>query len=153
MKRIVCILTSIIISVSVFCSCSGYRHSPELLAKSINERLDIGGVLYSSVASLGEEGYLSGDLTSQMFLSPIPEGTEVALVILPSVKVTHEVGVFYSRDSFDRLLILEIVTERLSLLKSYDAECESAIISRGGYVFYAFSPYASRLNSVVDGIF
>ncbi len=153
MKRIVCILTSIIISVSVFCSCSHRIHSPELLARTISESLDFGGVLYSSTASLGEEGYLPRDLISQMFFSPIPEDTELALVILPSVKMTHEVGVFYSRDTKDRLYILELVAGRLSLLESYGWECGSVLVVRGGYIIYAFLPSADRLYSIVDDIF
>ena len=153
MKRIVCILTSIFLSVSVFCSCSGRKYDAEFVARSICDDLCFGGVLYSSLSPRGEEGYLPQDLLSQMFISEIPLGTEVALVLLSSAKVTYEVGVFYSFNTTDSLLILELAKERLSLLESYDRDCCGSLVARGGYIIYAFSPSANRLAEVLDGIF
>ncbi len=153
MKRIVCILTSIILSVSVFCSCGVRKDSTESVARAICEEIDFGGVLYSSLSGEGDDNYLPSELLEEMFLSPIPQGTEVTLVIRPSINCAYEVGVFYSPRSKERLLILELARERLALLNGYYRECKYAVLSRGGYIIYAFCPSADKVSAVLDSIF
>ena len=153
MKRIVCILTSIILSVSVFCSCERRKYDTRVVAQVISDKTDFGGVLYSSLANEWEDDYLHEDLLSQMFLSPIPRGVEVTLLIRPSAKVTYEVGVFYTPRSSERLFIIELLSERLSVLRMYDGECLDTLFTKGGYVIYAFAPSADKVGVAVDSMF
>ncbi|MBQ1260956.1 MAG: hypothetical protein IIX96_02995 [Clostridia bacterium] len=127
---------SILITLS---SCSE-RVSAEELIREFAAAYGTEGVIYTSSAKEGEEGYIDAELYRKLYDSEADFETDFAVMLSEGLDFIYEVGAFVAYDSSSALAALETVLMRIDFLSEMGYAEAPVVIRRGNTVLYSTLP-------------
>lgn len=123
----------------------------EDIALSFCEGYPLEAKVYSSLSIQGEEGYIDGKMLTALYGISELTVDEFALVLYGKVSTVREFGVFITKNSDDRMEIIELATNRINFLSSF-AEGEGFVKKYRTVMVYGFVDNASRAEGLLDGL-
>ena len=137
MKRALFVLVSVVLAISVLCSCRvEYTDSYEPVCKFLHS-YGVEAKVYYSLAKEEEEHYLDEGISKQLFTNTelLPQNYTVAMSA--RLDYVFEIGVFVVPSRSDVQFLRELCRERLQLLGSLSAG-EGEILLSGNLLIYIF---------------
>ena len=146
MKRIICLIISLILIFSAV-SCQNERGAYELLSSFVHAyRAE--GIVYSSYANEGEEGYIDRELFDKIYVHSGRVPDDFSIFLASHTDSYSECGVFNCRDAQMLSEVVEMCEERVRLLDS-----ERGFVSRSyNTVFYSTMRDKERAKRIWEGI-
>lgn len=132
MKKYLLFVSFLVLSLLLI-SC-GYTADPDEMLSDFLLLYGAEGVVYTSDAGEGEEGYISPELFSSAFRFYNTSPKSFALFLNSHTDSASECGVFVCRDGAEREAVTEACLERMSLLSA--GENKLLLVSRN-IVFYS----------------
>ena len=146
MKKIIPIIITLIMIFSTV-SCKSSRPSYEILSAFVHA-YGADGVIYSSDAAEGEEGYIDEELFDRIYIHSGAHPDDFSIFLSSHTDSRSECGVFVCRDGQMLAEVTDMCEERIRLL-----DPERGFVSRCNLtVFYSTMSNSDRAHSVWDGI-
>ncbi len=144
MKRYVIKYISLLI-ITVFLivalpSCRNVTRTPHELMLEFKKEYKVGGVLYYSSASEGEQGYVYDGFFEALYGDGVGSVSDFALILLSQGDTVGECAVFLAYSEYDAVLISDMCYRRISFLASLGISQNTEfldgafVLRRGEYV-------------------
>ncbi len=139
MKRIVSVLLLFVILTSLV-SCRTHHDNSMSVVLAYAEESESAGVVYSSLAKEGEDGYISPSLRAALFGDgELP--ADFALLIHSRLDTVTELGVFLVENDDEGLQVCELLSERLLLLRTLArGDGETMLVDNLAIYYFGESP-------------
>lgn len=148
MKKVISLLLAF--SIILLSSCESTRTSLDI-ALSFCEEYPLDATVYSSLATENDKRYIDADVLTLLFGIDQHPVSDYTLVLYGKVSTVRELGVFITRNSDERMKVVELATGRIDFLESF-ADGEGFIKKYHTVTVYGFVEDASRAEWLLDNL-